>query len=334
MEETKSYFCDELNNVLSCMNEKIFSCCSGQSGPVYYEKYKNEKISFDYFYKIKEHALNILASGCIDNLPCKNCFNLREKKANDEISKTYKWINVSHWTACNCGCTYCARMNDSKGVITPKPVKSEYYDFLPLLKQLYKNELLDRENLTACIQGGDISVLKEFKPVVQEFLKNGIKEFHILTNNITYQPIIKDLLDMNKAALVTSLDCGTRETYYKIKRVDKFNDCVNNLRKYAQSPHKDRINVKYILVENKNDNIEEITKFIELMSSIGIFVVEFSIDYKYVLFTDLDKTPLPAHYKDLFIHFKNQCEEKGISLSMWPRVEHIVNNYLLKKEPV
>ena len=332
MEETKSYFCDELNNVLSCMNEKIFSCCSGQSGPVYYEKYKNEKISFDYFYKIKEHALNILASGCIDNLPCKNCFNLREKKANDEISKTYKWINVSHWTACNCGCTYCARMNDSKGVITPKPVKSEYYDFLPLLKQLYKNELLDRENLTACIQGGDISVLKEFKPVVQEFLKNGIKEFHILTNNITYQPIIKDLLDMNKAALVTSLDCGTRETYYKIKRVDKFKDSLENLKKYVKSKHPEGVVVKYIVIEHFNDNIDEVTKFVNLMSIIGVQNIEFMIDNKYVMFTNLDEKPLPKHYGDLYLGFKRLCEDKGINLRLWSKTQYILNTYALKNQ--
>lgn len=329
MEEIKSYFCDELNNVLSCLNEKIMSCCGGKAGPNYYEKYRNEKITFEYFYKIKEHALKILESGCIENSPCKDCFFLREKKADDEISKTYNWLNVSHWTACNCGCIYCARMAESKGLITPKPTKSEFYDFLPFLKQLYKNELLDRENLKACIQGGDISVLKEFKPIVQEFLKNGINEIHILTNNIIYQPIIKDLLDLNKGALVTSLDCGTRETYYKLKRVDKFNDFVDNLHKYAKSKNSNRIDVKYILVENVNDNIDEITKFIELMSSIGIGVVEFSIDYKYVLFTDLEKHPLPKHYKELFLHFKRMCEEKGISLSMWPKVEYIVNKYLL-----
>ena len=329
MEEVRSYFCDELNNVLSFLNEKIMSCCGGKAGPSYYDKYRNEKISYEYFYKIKEHALNILASGYIENSPCKECFFLREKKADDEIAKKYNWLNVSHWTACNCGCIYCTRMNESKGVITPRPTKSEFYDFLPILKQLYKNELLDRENLKACIQGGDISVLKEFKPIVQEFLKNGINEIHILSNNIIYQPIIKDLLDMNKGALVTSLDCGSRETYYKLKRVDKFNDFVDNLNKYLKSKNSNRIDVKYILVENVNDNIEEITKFINLMSSIGISVVEFSIDYKYVLFSDLDKTPLPKHYKDLFLHFKKSCEEKGISLSMWPKVADIVNKYLI-----
>lgn len=333
MEEVKSYFCDELNNVLSCLNERIMSCCCGEIGPIYYEKYKNEKITFDYLYKIKEHALNVLSSGYIDNIPCKNCFYLREKKAYDEVSKTYNWINVSHWTACNCGCIYCARINDSKGIITKNPTKSEYYDFLPFLKQLYKNELLDRENLKACIQGGDISVLKEFKPIVQEFLKNGIKEFHILTNNTVYQPIIKELIDADKASIVTSLDCGTRETYYKIKRVDKFNDYVNNLKKYATSKNIARIVVKYILIENVNDNIEEITKFLELMSSIGVHVIEFSIDYKYVLFTDIDKKPLPQHYKDLFVYFKNMCDEKGFSMVMWPKVEYVVNKYLLKKEP-
>lgn len=330
MSEKKSYFCDELNNVLTFLNAKMTSCCCGTAGPSYYEEYKNEKITFENIYNRKKELLDILASGDIEVLPCKSCLHLRERREDDVISKTFKWINVSHWTACNCGCVYCARMRESKGVISKKSTKSEYYDFLPILKQLYKQELLDRKNLRACIQGGDISVLKEFKSIVKEFLKGGVSEFHILTNNIVYHPIVKDLLDMNKAAIVTSLDCGSRETYHKIKRVDKFNDFVNNIKKYAKTKNVERVVVKYILTENFNDNFEEITKFTNLMSSIGIKVVEFCIDYKYLFSEKISKNTFPEHYKDLFLHFEKSCKEKGLSLVMWPDLEKIINDYLLK----
>ena len=230
----KQYFCDELNNVLSCFHDRIMSCCSGQIGPVYYEAYRGQKIDWEAFKKIKQDAFNMLTEENINNSPCKGCFFLRERKPEDRISPVFNMINISHWTQCNCGCIYCARMLDSKGKITYKAEKSEYYDIVPLIKQLYKQELLDRRNLTACIQGGDISVLKEFEPMVKEFLKNWVKTFHILTNNIVYQPIINKLMDLNKVELFTALDCATPEVYKKLKRVDKFNDSVNNLRKYAK----------------------------------------------------------------------------------------------------
>ena len=53
MSENKLYFCDELNNVLSCFHDRIMSCCSGQIGPVYYEGYRGQKIDWD---KFKESA--------------------------------------------------------------------------------------------------------------------------------------------------------------------------------------------------------------------------------------------------------------------------------------
>lgn len=321
----KLYFCDELNNVLSCFHNGIISCCSGQSGPVYYNEYKGQKIDWDNFKKIKQDAFAMLNEESIKNSPCKNCFYLREKKYEDKISQTYNMLNISHWTQCNCGCIYCARMQNSKGKITYKTEKSEYYDMLPLLKELYKHELLDRENLIACIQGGDISVLKEFEPLVKEFLKNGVKRFYILSNNIKYQPIIKKLIDMDMCSYTTSLDCASAEIYRKLKRVDKYNDSVSNLKKYAKSKNAGSITVKYIVVENINDNIQEIRNFIDLMYNIGIKNLEFMIDNKYVLFSNSQKQ-MPKHYGELYLFFKHYCEEKNINFSIWDKVEFILKN--------
>ncbi len=326
----KFYFCDELNNVLSCFHDRIMSCCSGQIGPVYYEAYRGQKINWDEFKKVKTNAFDKLNDSDINDSPCKNCFFLRERKSSDVVSPTFNVINISHWTQCNCGCIYCARMLDSKGVITYKKEKSEYYDIVPLLKDLYKNELLDRKNLIACIQGGDISVLKEFEDMIKVFLKNGVKRFYILSNNIVYQPIVKKLLDKDLVDYTTSLDCATREVFLKLKRVDKFDDSVNNLRKYVKSAGGNSITVKYIVIEHINDNIDEITKFVNLMKNIGIKNIEFMIDNKYVMFTNLDETPLPSHYGELYLLCKKLCEENNINMRVWAKTEFVINKYALK----
>jgi len=331
MSENKYYFCDELNNVLTCFHNKIMSCCSGQDGPIYMRNYKGQKIDWNYFWTIKENAFRLMTDENIHQLPCKDCFFLREKKLSDVISPKYKVLHISNWTHCNCGCIYCARMKDSKGKIDTRVRRSDYYDMLPFLKQLYKQELLDRENLYVNIQGGDISVLKEFEPIVKECLKQGVRDFFILSNNIKYQPLIKTLISMDMATFVTSLDCGTRDLYYKLKRVDKFNDSVANLRKYASGEHPERITVKYIVIEHFNDNFETITNFINLMSDIGIKNVEFMIDNKYVNQTDLPETPKPPlHYKDLYLHFKNLCNQKNINLIVWSKLQNLIDTYLLK----
>ena len=49
----KQYFCDELNNVLSCFHDRIMSCCSGQIGPVYIEGYRGEKIDWKKLKNVK-----------------------------------------------------------------------------------------------------------------------------------------------------------------------------------------------------------------------------------------------------------------------------------------
>ena len=334
MSEVKQYFCDELNNVLSCFHDRIMSCCTGQMGPTYIEGYKGEKIDWDAFKKVKEDAFKLLNSNDIDKTPCKGCFYLRERKDTDVVSPTFKEINVSHWTQCNCGCIYCARMFHSKGKIAHWSSRSKYYDFLPVLKELYKNELLDREKLFVTIQGGDISVLKEFPDIFKEFQKNGYLAFFIFSNNIVYQPLIKKLMDETPYVIsfTTSLDAGCRETYKKIKRVDKFNDCVKNLRRYMKDNVQAKVIVKYILVENINDNVEEITKFINLMSDIGVYMVEFAIDHKWTLFTNLEENPFPKHYGDLYLTFKNLAEEKGLRFQIWPKAEHIIKKYALNEE--
>lgn len=306
------------------------SCCSGIIGPVYLDNYKGEKIDWEAFKAVKHNAFALMNKENISKLPCEGCFFLRQRTEKDVVSDKFNLLNLSHWTQCNCGCIYCARMDDSKGEITTKKQKSKSYDMLPVLKGLYKNDLLDRQNLTVVFQGGDISVLKEFEPLVKECLKSGVNRFEILTNNIIYHPIIKKLIDKNKAILYTSLDTGNRETYKKLKRVDKFEECVKNLRKYSKSKPNPPIIVKYILVEHFNDNREEIITFMDLMSDIGITTVEFQIDNKYGLFTDLDKNPLPEHYGELFLLFKAECQKRNIRLQVWPKTEDTLKKYALK----
>lgn len=73
--------------------------------------------------------------------------------------------------------------------------------------------------------------------------------------------------------MTISLDSGTRETYKKIKRVDKFDDVVNNVKRYIKEIGEEfsfHLIMKYIILKDMNDNKEEIDKWIDVCTSIGV----------------------------------------------------------------
>ena len=151
-------FCSEFNNVLTFFPDKIRSCCVlGNIGPIYYDDYNGDIKSFDFEY-IKNKKFEIyqkLLNENFEDLPCKNCFYLKEKSEDDIFSPKYSLIYLNNWTQCNCGCFYCDRLQFSKGKITKGKVRSEYYDSLPIIKGLYKHNLIDTERLRVVFHGGD-----------------------------------------------------------------------------------------------------------------------------------------------------------------------------------
>lgn len=310
-------FCNELNNVLTFFPDAIRSCCIlGNLGPIYLKDYDNNIKNFDFhLLKEKKRAFyNDLINGNFSNLPCSNCMYIKEKTKNDNFSEQFELIYLNNWTQCNCGCYYCDRIPYSKGKITTRKVKSEYYDIIPIIKGLYKHNLLNKDKLRVVFHGGDLSVLKEFEPLVKLFLKEGVNKIDFSSNNIIFQPIISKCIKNKIASLNMALDAGTRDTYKKIKKVDKFNDVIKNLRKYVKESKQDNpeINVKYIILKGMNDNETEITKFIETMIDIGIKRVSLHIEHKYAIDIYQERIPLPYHYKELINLFFELCNKNGL----------------------
>lgn len=170
------------------------------------------------------------------------------------------------------------------------------YNPYTIIETAYNNGLIDSENLTIRVQGGDLGVLPNFNDYMELFQKNGFKAIHFSTNNIIYQPKIEEVLKEKKGSLNVSIDCSTQETYKKIKRVDEFDNCINNLKKYIKNAgSSDAITIHYILIKGYNDNKKEIKSFFDLMNELGIKCVGVRIDHKF-----LDS------------YFKKQCNIKDI----------------------
>ena len=99
---------------------------------------------------------------------------------------------------------------------------------------------------------------------------------------------------------------------------------VSNLKSYTDKTDlaKKNITLKYIIVDELNDNIEEMTKFFDIVKMLGIKNVRLDVDSrKYIL---NNSTVVPAHYGKLYEFFKNKAEELSLNLFSDEQMEVIL----------
>lgn len=321
----KRYYCKRLNETLNFDALKVFYCCATRTGPSI-DIPKPDKIK-DIITKRKS-LIKMLDRGIIPQ-ECEGCFDLKEQTNPkpliiSQFSNVPKagMIIVKHFKQCDCSCIYCCEQYLSKRKIVLKSKKSDYYDLLPIIKELYKHNMIDKENTDVHFQGGNVSVLDEFEDLVNIFMENGVKRVEIATNGIKYLPIIEQICTKTFVDINISIDAGTRETYKKIKTVDKFNELIENLKKYAKLPL--LLRLKYILVRGINDTKEEIENYINLMKEIGIKNSELMIDQCDNEFLSSGEFRIPQYYYELFDFYKKKCKENDIEPHIWEYIEEIL----------
>ncbi len=321
----KRYYCKRLNETLNFDALKVFYCCATRTGPsIDVPSPKN----VSNLIKKRNSLIKMMDRGVIPK-ECEGCFDLKEQENPKPLllsffSKPSKsnLIIVKHFKQCDCSCIYCCEQYLSGRKIVLKPKKSDYYDLLPIIKELYKKDIIDKKELDVHFQGGNVSVLEEFEDLVNIFIKNGVKRIEIATNGIKYLPIIENIVDKTFVDINVSIDSGCRETFKAIKTVDKFDDVVENLKKYSKLPL--LLRLKYILVRGVNDNQEEISKYINLMKSIGINNSELMIDQCDSEFIQGNEFKIPDYYYKLFKFYKEECIQNNIEPHVWEYVDKIL----------
>lgn len=308
----KSYMCELLNNHLhfSC-REALEPCCSANIGPAMVREL-SKKDSILGFIDTKKDLINKLKKGEIPS-ECTNCVHLQKYKETSDFK--IKKITLNHYTQCNCACIYCTQGNRTFEKIKEDENKPVLFDVLKFINELYNNNLIDTKELYIDFQGGNISCLKNHEDIVKTFLQRGVGTIYIPTNNIVYMPIIEKLLVTKKGELCTALDSGCRETYLKIKQVDKFYKSIDNLKKYIAAAGNDSIIIKYIIVKGYNDNLEEFKMFMDKMIEINVKIIVLDIDYRDII--DGSFT-IPKHYYDIVNYAKETCKKHNMDIGIPP----------------
>lgn len=297
-------------------------CNALQYGPVVVESYKGSAINWSDIQTKREQIVKKCRQG---ELPegCRGCYCLETKDWED--NPKLKLVEIYHWLHCNCSCVYCSNINNTKGIISPQIKKSDFYDLLPILKDIVSNNMLDA-SAGVSIGGGEPTLLKELPDLLELLYGNSIGYVYLPTSGVLYSDAVEKAIKTNDFFMTISIDAGSPETYKKIKRVDSFDTLLNNIRRYIQATPitAEILTLKYIIIDNINDNIQEIEKWLLVALDLGLKYVNLSVEYSHSIHQKQGKN-VPKHYYDLFEYAKKRSEELGLTLREYDSVRQILD---------
>ncbi len=249
-------------------------CCymsaPGGGNTMIFEDYKGGKIDWNEFFKIKRAYRDIQKSGnTVEG--CRGCVFLEERLwcQDDYIDN----ILIDHFTKCNCFCTYCYTEEDKKRYNSLKT-----YNIYPIIKDMFDKNIIRRGGAIG-FGGGEPTILPEFDKLIKLFLKNRFDDMRVPSSGIKFSPVIAKGISTGQLSVVVSVDSSSRETYKKIKQIDKYETVCKNLKKYSKAQTK-YFNVisKYIIMPGVNDTKEEIDNWMRFNKENKIEVIVIDIE--------------------------------------------------------
>lgn len=279
-------------------------CCylshKGKGNAYIKKNYFGEKINWKKFFKIRNKYRKIQQKG--KTIPeCEGCVFLKEKYWNQE--DYVDSIIFDHFTGCNCNCVYCYTEDDKKQYNSLKS-----YNVLPIIKEMLEKDILKPGGAIG-FGGGEPTILDEFEELVSILLDKGFTNIRVPSSGIKYSKIIEKGINKGQLYLVVSIDSGTKETYKKIKQLDKYETVTENLKKYAKAQTKTGFVIsKYIIIPTVNDTKEEIDEWLNFNKENNILSIVIDIENSW-----LEKV-MAQEYKHIFeliSYVKEKSEEMG-----------------------
>ncbi len=303
------------------------SLCNKLCGTKRYEKFNIPYTQnfYEKFMEVREEAIENCKKGILPHDGCHSCPYVEEKDWDEDTR--FREIEITHWTHCNCGCCYCAMLPETHGKITIFPKNADAVELFPIIKRMLGENKI-HPNAFFPVTGGELTMLKEFPKIMKLLFKqkDASYGFCLQTNGIKYEPLLaKAVLKDRRTSIVISIDAGSREMFKLMKKKDKFNTVINNLKRYLKDTkeNRDRVVAKYIIVPNVNDKKEEIDKWIQICKKIGIKTLQPSIEF-------CSQVVTPGTFKEtqgeLYNYMKEQIVTNGFQMITYDFLESIVKN--------
>lgn len=214
-------------------------------------KLTNFSKDLDSYYKKCSDLINSIQS---DDNPCEGCSLITEDLfiCDDQYPSIQSICFNSGFKGdrCNLECSYCKVKSD---------LKANKYEvsLLEYIQSIYKVKKVN----TMIFANGEPTIGKDFDKICELMFENQQKCI-FYTNAVYYSEHLAKLGKLYLPTVLVSFDCGTTETYKKIKGVDSYDKVVKNLALYLRSGV--HIILKFILIDNINDNQADIDGFIRL----------------------------------------------------------------------
>lgn len=217
-------------------------------------------------------------------LACANCRYLEAETHEEGIRQKFSGVVLSHAELCDLRCIYCYQSASEYRVVS-----RQIYSPLPIINELCKMNLF-QDQPYAFWGGGEPTLSLSFE---EESLKlEQLGFYQTINSNCTrYSPHLVELLGRGEhAAVVCSIDSGSKKTYEKVKGRDRWNQVWDNLRIYLEAS--EHVVLKYIVMPENKDEIDAF-----LQKAIGIGCTKFLVDLDCGLagnYSDPDTSTLQA----------------------------------------
>ena len=179
-------------------------------------------------------------------------------------------------------------------------------------------------------QGGEPTVLKEFDPLLNLFVKTGSK-VRIHSSGILFSRAIREGLKKGAVSVVISPDASNENTYKRIKRVDKHNKVWDNIKHYRRNLKGDlqrAVRVKFIIVPGVNDTVQEIETFFAKLKAIDIKSVIVDVEYTYA---NNNMGKISPHVYMLMDYIENFAKENDMDFDLYDSAKYAAQNRCFEK---
>ena len=254
--------------IIPMRDNHIYACCTRAVPILVDKKYYYDELTYDDIQKNRIKLYKDINSGKAPQ--CEGCDCLIKKPAKKiDIGKISYLIYHPH-TTCNLQCCYCFfQKNEQYAKLDPRTA-----DLYAAVKNFHKIGLF-KENIQLELGGGEPLLLNNIDKTYEFMAENYPKGGIVLVSNYALSKRVDTIIPVFKqrkikTVLKTSIDCGTRETYAKIRNRDVFEDVVNNITRSAKEGIFDAIYLKYILLEDgSNTSDKDIYGFIDICRQVA-----------------------------------------------------------------
>lgn len=309
--QNKKYVsCDLIEHGMDVFVDSINFCCRIPPTEKGYKKitdnFHGEILNWKKFFAIKRKYREQMKRGKI--IPeCRNCIYLQEKEWDNEDYISF--INFNNWCTCNASCIYCNlhELPNSKEI---------QYNVFPMIKDLADKGYL-RKGGHITIAGGEPCIAPEFNDLLNLFLEYDINPIRVLTNASIYSKSVEEGIKKGNVNIVVSVDSGTRETFEKIKKYNKYSEVWENIKKYASvQPQTDKVKTKFILIPDYNDTEEEIDSWLKKSIECGVKHVAFDVEMSWYVEHQND---IPQRIMDLVKYTLDKIKEYNLDVELIDR---------------